>query len=534
MRFPKLLSLVALLLASGLSFHAQPEIKALQNKDYAQLDKRYAQAVSEHVDILTSPRLAEFFEALALPYSASDAQWEERLQALGDWCQAQPESKPALLAHAHALVAYGQKARGTSLARDVTEENWKRFHERSETARRLLLEHESLLSGEVQFHYLLARIDAPGGSPFDTTLAHVANLRRLSPAYWPAYSLLTTYLLERWGAEVGQLERYAKAAADEMGGEDGDILYARMMDAACYFDEDRFVELHQPDVSRLYKGYELMIGRVANDRRWRTHFQSGFAYAAGVLGDWPKARQLLIDTYPASYHTPWNGYPNYVDHLRRSGALQEQGAIELLEYRGELNQAEVRLLALEPRRELNFALAGFYLRHARADDFFAAAGAPARNRPINSLSMDDTANACRVFSALRLHDEAREAALRFDQKRGHNLTGKLALYQAALASGDAEAVNRARKAIVNLKTNRPAYRAAQEFLQSREAALPKLDWNDPFSFQAATAVALGCYERGDAANARTLLAEAAGRCFDYEQRELLRSLFYHPPVAVEN
>lgn len=531
--FPRLFisCFMCLLFAAATAIAGLREAKALHGRDYERLEQSYARAAAETVTILTTPRLEDFFGTFKASAGATDNDWQSLGDAIDAWHQARPDSKAAVLAQAHLHIEHAHAARGTVWASQVPAENWKIFHQRLAEAQRLLDENQGSLFNEVEFHYLLARIKAPFGAPFDGMLRHIGRLRELSPNYWPAYDLAANYLLERWGARPGELEAYARAAADTLGGEDGDILYARMLGHACYMDEDRFKELHHPDATRLFRGYEAILNRVAADNRWRVYFQSGYAYAAGVLGDWTRARSQLVMLQPVNYFAPWNGRANYDAHMARSGAAELLASVARHEAQGDLYSAERLLLSVEPDPPRNFALLGFFLRHGREADFFNFPGSPSPDATIDSLSPDQLAFACRYYSALRLHGKAREAALRFDKLRGHDITGKLALYQCAIASGDAKAIKRAREAIITLKTNRAAYKLAQDFLADPASAIPSPDWGDAYASQAVTAIALGCIGQGQFERVAALLGEAANHEPDLYQRELLRSLLLHPRLA---
>jgi hypothetical protein len=386
------------------------------------------------------------------------------------------------------------------------------------------------------YHYLMALIAAPDGNTFDATRHHLDILTQREPRYAPAYSLMGNYLLPRWHGEPGDLTAYASKAGDQLGGEEGDFIYASLLGYAGMMDSEQFIGLHKPDMKRVGRGFAAAIAATEGNRARQAYYQSVYANTLAQAGDWRQARLALIAIGPAWSFTPWDGRENYEAHLQKSGLRSELIGLRVLEAKGDFAKAEAGYLALQPDRTRNHWLGGFYLRHGRTEPFAASPYAPQLTRPIDTVSMDDLANLCRIYVALGNFDQARTAALRFDKARGHNLTGKLALYEVALRQGDSAAVEKARVALTELQTDRKSYQLAQEILCETDASVSigheAFDWQDGYVFQGAIAVALYYYEKGEAAAAKALLETAVNACTgDAYERERMNALIFHPPVA---
>jgi hypothetical protein len=516
------------------SLLAEAPTVLLKSQRYDDLEKQYESAASEKVTILDWPQLSQWLYAFEPKTSDSDAIWEERLAALAAWKQANPESKAVVLAQAGLYNAYGYKARGTGWAADVTKDGWRLLEERRAKAEALLLASADRLSEEIGYYYLLASIHATDGGELELTRKYIGELRKRAPAYWPAYSLIANFMLERWGAKAGDLRNYARDAANQLGGERGDILYARMLGYAAYMDEDRFVELHSPDGDRLKRGYEAAIRANKGDRALITYYKAEYAYAAALLGDWVRTKRLLVSIYPVWDFKPWNGQAQYDKHMDTSGARREVTSIQVLEMRGNLDEVEKRYLAAEPDRGLNVALTGFYLRHGRTEDYATSPGAYDLTQTAGKVSLDEAANLSRVFCCLGNFEKAREMALKFDRSRGHNITGKLVLYHVALYSGDKEAAAKARESILALKTDRKGYQLAQAVMRGEREFMfsgnDAPDWSNGYTSQAAIAIALRYYELGKPEEARVFLAKAMEQCRPYDEREWLSAFYYYSPA----
>lgn len=507
----------------------------LADARYDELDALYAKVAAGPFAITDSrPELTDYFKGFFPSETKSEAEWQKRREALERWVEARPESVPARLAQVAFYQEHAWKARGQGYSSTVSEEGWKLFAERRDRALELLAAAPEAARTALYGIYLEAYIKAPEGKYLEEVRWLADRMTGIEPGFGPAYSLVGNYLLPRWFGEPGDLARYAAEAADKLGGADGDILYAQLLGWAAYCEEDKFVSLHRPDYARMVRGYEAWLEKTPAAKRFP--IQSRFCYAAGLTGDWKRARQLLGEIGPVASFGNWNGRENYGVWLEKSGLRQEFVSIEIIEQQGRLDEAEKRYAELARDRASNRWLTLFYLSHGLAREYAGSAGARDMAAPVDSIrSMDEVAEQCRVSIALRDFPRARALAMKFDRSRPHNLIGKITLYEAALLEGDAAAAGQAREAIVALKTNRKAYRVAQEVLSGKRSAADvkpgDFDWkSDQYASQGATACALRLYEIGEPAAATALLDAALRREGGYlEEAGRLRALVLHPP-----
>jgi hypothetical protein len=503
---------------------------------YADVEQLYNEKAAAPMTIEDEPEIHWFFDTLELKKTDSDEEWEKRRALLEQWHAEQPDSKAALLALAAFYNDYGFKARGTGWAREVSEEAWKLFRERRAKAVELLESGKARLEGEIMYHYILAYAHAPATKTFEVTRREVAVLNEKWPQYYPGYSLMANYLLLRWGGRDGELEAYARRSADALGGDEGDFLYARLLSWPAYIDKEEFVRGYHPDAARITHGFEYALKRIQKPAT-RAYLQGEYANTCAQLGDWRRTREILLKIgRPGSFYY-WDGRENYLAHLEKSGARGDIIAAGLLESRGKLAEAEAAYRSFEPDAGLNTWLMGFYLRHAMVKQYEESPGAEDLHRPIADLSLNDTYTMAVTYATLGWVDQAREAAEKFDRARGHNITGKLVIYELALRAKNPEAIRAAHETITGLKTNRASYKLAQAVMRGERTVDPHgddgLDWNDRFVFQAATAIALWYYEQGRIDDARALLTVAVECCMDVNQREWMNALMLRPPVAAD-
>lgn len=227
---------------------------------------------------------------LALPQSASEAEWKAHLAALQAWIDARPNSITARVALADALTTYAWKARGNDWASAVTDEGWQLFHQRLIEAVKVLDDAKGLKDKCPYWWSVLLRADlglGPPRSQYDATFDEAIHAW---PGYTAFYSRRARHLLPRWYGQEGEWESDLEKSASKIGGEDGDLLYARtvayMHEANLYDNIFKETAVSWPRVNR---GFEIMEKRFPNS----VFAPSEHAYLAVLSGDQRTARKYF-------------------------------------------------------------------------------------------------------------------------------------------------------------------------------------------------------------------------------------------------
>jgi hypothetical protein len=215
---------------------AKAKIKAeaselLKRRDYRALDDMAARLLRSGVTFARGDwPIYFFYNAFSdLPEATSDAAWQVHLQALRDWFENDPDSINPRVALARALYSYAFVARGEGWASSVTQEGWRLFHERVTEASRILRAAEELGQSCPVYYstrLMLSSVDGTAREQYDDLFDKSVQA---FPTYANFYRLKANYLLPRWHGEEGEWERFIATAADLTGGEDGDILYTRIV-----------------------------------------------------------------------------------------------------------------------------------------------------------------------------------------------------------------------------------------------------------------------------------------------------------------
>lgn len=202
-------------------------------KDYDGLDKLAADLRKSKEQTADGTwHLLQFYGVMGFgqPYSdrPTEAMWTARRSFLKSWVEAKPTSITARISLARFLKQHAWEARGGGDARTVSDQGWKLFRDRLDLARQTLVDARKLEEkcpvwwDTMHFVALGKGVDLAGyDKMFNEAVA-------FDPGYTFFYNNKVTYLLPRWFGAEGDWQKFAQEAADKVGGEQGDILYARL------------------------------------------------------------------------------------------------------------------------------------------------------------------------------------------------------------------------------------------------------------------------------------------------------------------
>lgn len=260
------------------------EARALfQSKDFAKLDT-FVRTLRDSKQQFANGSWKSHcaYCGISLPEESSVLDWETHLATLEQWTNAQPQSLTARVALADAFVSYAWKARGNGPASKVTEVGRLLFNARLTEAARVLVQARSLKEKCPYLWSVLFRTEL--GLSTDRKIFDASFKRAVAawPDYTPFYQDRAWYFLPQWNGEKGEWESDLAKSADEIGGEDGDILYAR---AVWSMHQSRLFSNIFTDSniswSRVNKGFEAIEKRFPDSLQT----QSEHAYLAALAED---------------------------------------------------------------------------------------------------------------------------------------------------------------------------------------------------------------------------------------------------------
>lgn len=192
----------------------------------------------------------------------TEEDWAQRIRLLRRWQEKDPKSITANVTLAIALVNYAWYERGAKDAKRIPPWQNSPIREPLVEANQILRsaynlpEHCPYWYSAWMVKAMLARDTREA---YDAVFAEAVHNY---PTYAPFYFLKTWRLLERWYGVPGEWEAFAKQSADQIGGEAGDILYARIL---WYVHDHRFynnpIEGTAMEWPRAQRGFEAIRRR---------------------------------------------------------------------------------------------------------------------------------------------------------------------------------------------------------------------------------------------------------------------------------
>ena len=271
----------------------------LEAKNYDEIEKIAAQLQkSNESDAKGVPHLSAFFDGLSK--SEDFGALKSRIAA---WRAARPKSDLARLASLAMWTDQAWRVRGDGLASAVSPDIEARMSDATERA------------GET--------LKALPQSAFDSPLAYQAALDwgRVSgtdrealdelfeggtakfPDYLPLYTERARHLLPRWMGEPGEWETMAKKRADQIGGYEGDVFYARIVwnltqSFAGLSAESRF------DTDRVQRGLETLQKQFPDS----ISVASARLNTASEAQNWKAMQQILASPQGFILDQDWSGW----------------------------------------------------------------------------------------------------------------------------------------------------------------------------------------------------------------------------------
>lgn len=239
----------------------------LAGKSFAQLDKiasglRTTKAACSDGSL----HLSAFYDALAqLDERASDESWKARIDLLTEWTKKNPKSITARVALGTACVGWAVKGRGGRYVNATTPSGALRFKERLDKGVQILEGARSLsekcpVAWELQLT-IAGVLKTWDRNSFDRIYQ---SARQSDPGYFGYAMVKAVCLAPQLRGQPGEMQKFVTEASDAVGGEAGDIFYARLawgLETSTLFPSLVETRLDWPRVRR---GLQLILKDQAN------------------------------------------------------------------------------------------------------------------------------------------------------------------------------------------------------------------------------------------------------------------------------
>ena len=268
-------------------------------------------------------KLRAFYDAVAQPGPAekTDRGWERVFTKLARWRQQQTQDGTPVIALASAWFNYGWEVRGEGYANTVSSSAWAAFRRRLDTAGQLLEKARALNVDDPEFYHQALLIGRSLGWDRSELERYFAAGTALEPTYYYLYQQKAVYLLPRWGGREGEWEQFADQAANNVGGEQGDVVFFAIYSLMKEMHNINFMIFHRQAAPRIVAGFRV-IERLygASPRRVNE------ACMASLLTDDPKTTAELLSRADQDLDEElWEGRARF-ENLRNEFWLRQKAS----------------------------------------------------------------------------------------------------------------------------------------------------------------------------------------------------------------
>ena len=220
-------------------------------------------------------KLTAFYGALDAP-QITDKDTREHLEHLRHWIAERPESITARVALATSLHRWAWVARGNGGADTVTPEGWRLFGERIDESLKVLKAAANLHEQCPQWYSEMMIVGLAQSWDAKRMEEIFDQGIQFEPGYFRLYKQYANYLLPKWDGKPGDASAFAKTAADNVGGEQGDVIYFHIATAVIGKNGKGF-GVHEMDWPRIQRGYQALTAQYGATG-WLKNEIAYFAY----------------------------------------------------------------------------------------------------------------------------------------------------------------------------------------------------------------------------------------------------------------
>jgi hypothetical protein len=233
---------------------------------------------------------------------------QAEMDALNAWATARPKSLAAKIALARGLIKDAWGARGGGYASTVTQYGWSTFDVKLHQAADVLMSAQDDRKADLEWYVAMNSVGQGLGENKDDYLQRNQEGTALYPKSVEIYGGPLVFLLPRWWGSYPEVADYATKAADAVGGDEGDMLYARLAKRVWDYSDDMNVF---SDVGfswpRVRRGMQLVLAKFPHSKNMANEF-CVFAWQADDHATAHALFDYLGDRY---MDFPWASYGDF-------------------------------------------------------------------------------------------------------------------------------------------------------------------------------------------------------------------------------
>ena len=234
-------------------------------------------------------KLHTLYEALDAPHQ-TDKDTVDHLEHLRHWMTARPESITPRIALATSLHRWAWVARGNGTADKVTAEGWQLFDQRIKEAQAVLMGSRDMKVMCPQWYSEEMTVGLALGWPPRQMEELFDRAVQFEPDWQFYYKARANYLLPKWYGQQDDATKFAKQAADRLGGDAGDRMYFEMATVIIKRGNGNIEPLMKKmDWDRIQRGYQELVRQFGPDHTQKNRL----AFMAYQFKDQSTASQLF-------------------------------------------------------------------------------------------------------------------------------------------------------------------------------------------------------------------------------------------------
>lgn len=258
------------------------------NRQYAELETLAQELrASKARERGGSWKIYQFYWAMECADDEPEAVWLRHQVIHAEWVKKFPRSITPRVAQARFFIKYAWHARGSGYAKTVTEEGWRLFRERLDTARTMLEKSKSMTPRCPMWWLSRLTVAMGQGETPEHYEMMFQKAKALEPQFFGYDTARAQFLLPRWHGEPGDWEAAAEKEI-ERSGEYGLEIYARVVNAQRSFYNNVFKET-KASWSKTMQGFEQMRKNYPNSKEVINHY----GRVAWLAGDREQTKKLI-------------------------------------------------------------------------------------------------------------------------------------------------------------------------------------------------------------------------------------------------
>jgi hypothetical protein len=249
---------------------------AFEKGDWAKIELVCAKLVKDRRPCADgSAKIDRFFDGFALDKaSLTGDDYEHNLNKLAKWLAKYPQSPFARAALAECWMHYAWYSRGHGYGDSVTQDQWKKFSERTDQARAVLDDGVKLYDKNPRIYTDYAGVALNQSWPDKQYMDMVNACHKQWPEYLQIDKTTCNWLLPQWHGSEGALKQYVLSRAEAAGKTKGDEVYAQLVSSIPYvfYPNNPYFKADMFDWNRIKKGYHQIFQDYPHSYQMRSFY----------------------------------------------------------------------------------------------------------------------------------------------------------------------------------------------------------------------------------------------------------------------